>query len=96
MRRSPIAQLDYSFNAALGCTVPIATNAVTFNLTGPGRLLGVGNGNPTSHEPDKAKQRSAFNGLCLAIIQSARAPGAIRIQADSSGLKSSVAKVAVR
>jgi len=51
---------------------------------------------PTSHEPDKAKQRSAFNGLCLAIIQSAREPGAIRIQADSPGLKSAAAKVEAR
>src|SRR5438477_10744195 len=49
---------------AQGRTAPAATNAATFNLTGPGRLLGVGNGNPTSHESDKAKQRSAFNGLC--------------------------------
>jgi beta-galactosidase len=81
---------------AQGRTVPVATNAVTFNVTGPGRLLGVGNGNPTSHEPDKAKQRSAFNGLCLAIIQSAREPGAIRIQADSPGLKSAAAKVEAR
>lgn len=78
---------------AQGRTVPVATNAVTFNLTGPGRLLGVGNGNPASHEPDKAKQRSAFNGLCLAIIQSARERGAIRIQADSPGLKSAAVKV---
>jgi beta-galactosidase len=81
---------------AQGRTVPVATNAVTFNVTGPGRLLGVGNGNPTGHEPDKAKHRSAFNGLCLAIIQSAREPGAIRIQADSPGLKSAEAKVEAR
>jgi beta-galactosidase len=80
---------------AQGRTVPMATNAVTFNLTGPGQLLGVGNGNPASHEPDKAKQRSAFNGLCLAIIQSSREPGAIRIQADSPGLKSAAASIEV-
>jgi beta-galactosidase len=60
---------------------------------GPGRLLGVGNGNPASHEPDKANQRSAFNGLCLAIIQSSREPGPIRIQADPPGLKLAEAKV---
>ncbi len=81
---------------AQGRTVPIATNAVTFHLTGPGRLLGVGNGDPASHEPDKANQRSAFDGLCLAIIQSAREPGALRIQADSPGLKSAVAKIEAR
>jgi beta-galactosidase len=81
---------------ARGRTVPVATNAVTFNLTGPGRLLGVGNGDPASHEPDKANQRTAFNGLCLAIIQSGRERGPIGIQADSPGLKSAAAKVDAR
>jgi beta-galactosidase len=76
-----------------GRTVPLATNTVTFNMTGPGQLLGVGNGNPSCHEPDKGKQRSAFNGLCLAIIQSRHEPGTIRIQADSPGLKSVAAKI---
>jgi beta-galactosidase len=81
---------------AQGRTVPFATNAVTFNFTGPGRLLGVGNGDPASHEPDKANQRTAFKGLCLAIIQSGREPSPIRIQADSPGLKSAVVKVEAR
>jgi beta-galactosidase len=73
---------------AQGRTVPVATNMVSFHVTGAGKLLGVGNGDPDSHEPDKAKERSAFNGLCLAIVQSRGAAGAITIQADSPGLKS--------
>jgi beta-galactosidase len=81
---------------AQGRTVPVATNTVTFNINGPGQLLGVGNGNPSTHEPDKAKQRSAFNGLCLAIIQSRHEPGTISIQADSPGLKSAAATIEVR
>jgi len=35
-----------------GRVVPTANVPVTFNLTGPGRILGVGNGDPASHEPD--------------------------------------------
>jgi beta-galactosidase len=81
---------------AQGRTVPVATNPVTFNLTGPGRLLGVGNGDPASHEPDKANHRTAFNGLCLAIIQSGSKPGPIRIQASSPGLRSATAKIQSR
>ena len=73
---------------AQGRTVPVASNMVTFNVTGPGHLLGVGNGDPTCHEPDKGNQRSAFNGLCLAIVQSSRTPGTMVIQASSPGLKS--------
>ncbi len=36
-----------------GRVVPTAGNAVTFSLTGPGRIIGVGNGDPTCHEADK-------------------------------------------
>ena len=55
---------------------------------GAGRIIGVGNGNPTSLEPDQASQRHAFNGLCQAIVQSSGTPGSIRINATSAGLRS--------
>ncbi len=32
--------------------VPVATNLVDFNLQVPGQILGVGNGDPSCHEPD--------------------------------------------
>ena len=71
-----------------GRTVPVADNEVTFKVTGAGHLLGLGNGDPACHELDKGNQRSAFNGLCLAIVESERAPGEMAIQADSPGLNS--------
>jgi len=37
---------------ARGRVVPLASNPVKFALDGPGRILGVGNGDPSSHEPD--------------------------------------------
>ena len=77
-------------------TVPVATNAVTFRVTGPGELIGVGNGDPCCHESDKGQKRSAFNGFCLAIIQSSRARGAIAIRAESPGLKSAAAAIEAR
>jgi beta-galactosidase len=80
---------------AQGRTVPVADNKVTFNVSGAGHLLGVGNGDPNCHESDKGKQRCAFNGLCLAIVQSSGTPGAITIQADSPGLKSATAQIEV-
>ncbi|WP_223653617.1 beta-galactosidase GalA [Hymenobacter psoromatis] len=33
--------------------VPTANQEVTFSLSGPGRIIGVGNGDPTSLEPDR-------------------------------------------
>lgn len=71
-----------------GRIVPIADNEVTFRLSGNGRIIGVGNGDPSSHEPDQAEKRHAFNGLCMAIIQSTKQPGDIRVDATSPGLES--------
>lgn len=38
---------------AQGRLVPTANVPVTFTLRGPARILGVGNGDPSSHEPDQ-------------------------------------------
>jgi beta-galactosidase len=36
-----------------GRNVPDAGNEITFMLDGPGKIIGVGNGDPSSHEPDR-------------------------------------------
>ncbi|HTC19947.1 MAG TPA: hypothetical protein VK859_03810, partial [bacterium] len=36
-----------------GRPVPTAGNEVRFDLEGPGRIIGVGNGDPSCHEPDQ-------------------------------------------
>jgi beta-galactosidase len=38
---------------AQGRLVPVAQNPVAFTLEGAGRILGVGNGDPSCHEPDE-------------------------------------------
>ncbi len=72
---------------AKGRVVPTASNLVKFSLKGTGRIAGVGNGDPSSHEPDKASRRSAFNGLCMALIQATHSKGEIVLTASSPGLK---------
>ncbi|HEY8993155.1 MAG TPA: DUF4982 domain-containing protein, partial [Lacunisphaera sp.] len=37
---------------AQGRLVPVAQNKINFNLDGPGKIIGVGNGDPSCHEPD--------------------------------------------
>jgi beta-galactosidase len=93
---SDISLVTVRITDSNGRTVPVANNKVSFNVTGPGKLIGVGNGDPYCHEPDKAEQRSAFNGLCLAIVQSTGAPGTITIQADSPGLRAASVSVKAR
>jgi beta-galactosidase len=36
-----------------GMPVPDDSSTIMFRLTGPGRIIGVGNGDPSSHEPDR-------------------------------------------
>jgi len=70
-----------------GRVVPTANNLVKFEIEGPGKIIGTGNGNPTSHEPDKASQRMAFNGYCMVLVQSEKKVGKIRLKATSDNLK---------
>ncbi|MBW8869621.1 MAG: DUF4982 domain-containing protein [Acidobacteriales bacterium] len=70
-----------------GRVVPTATNLVNFSISG-GTIIGVGNGNPSSHELDKASQRSVFNGLAQLIVQSDSQSGPITLTATASGLTS--------
>ena len=67
--------------------VPTADNLVKFSIEGPGKIIGTGNGNPSSHEPDKANQRMAFNGYCLVLVQTNKQAGEIRLKASSDDLK---------
>jgi len=70
-----------------GHVVPRADNLVRFHVSGAGVLNAVDNGSPTSHERFKADKRKAFNGMALAIIQSGKAAGEIRVEAVSEGLR---------
>ncbi len=36
-----------------GITVPDAANTIAFSVDGPGKIIGVGNGDPSCHEPDR-------------------------------------------
>ncbi|HEU6456470.1 MAG TPA: beta-galactosidase GalA, partial [Roseateles sp.] len=58
---------------AQGRPVPLAQNKVSFALEGPGAIIGVGNGDPNSHESEKAPERNLYNGLAQVIVQSRRA-----------------------
>jgi beta-galactosidase len=68
-----------------GRAVPTANNAIAFNVSGEGKLIGVGNGDPNCQESDKEPKRSLFNGLAQVIVQATRRPGEIHIEAVKDG-----------
>jgi beta-galactosidase len=78
---------------ANGQTVPTASNNVTFEIQGEAKIIGVDNGSLSIAESYRGNQRKAFNGLCLAILQTTHNPGAIRITARSPGLREATAQL---
>src|ERR1700688_1431327 len=71
---------------ALGRIVPTANDEITFALTGAGRILGLDNGQPDSHESYQGQSRRAFHGLALVVVQSSGVPGTVTLSASSSAL----------
>ncbi|MEI2750747.1 MAG: beta-galactosidase GalA [Ferruginibacter sp.] len=73
-----------------GREIPDADNMIYFSIEGDGKIIGVGNGDPSSHEPDKCIdgmwQRRLFNGKCQVILQSGTKPGIIKFEASAKGL----------
>jgi beta-galactosidase len=74
-----------------GRSVPTANDVINFKLDGPGALIGVGNGDPSCHEADmpsstSAATRSLFNGLAMAIVQSTKEGGEIKLLASTGKL----------
>ena len=85
--RRDVAHVAVEVLDSQGRVVPTADNEIAFVVEGEGKLIGLDNGDPQSHEDYKAARRKAFNGMCLAIVQSTAKSGRIRVTATSPGLQ---------
>jgi beta-galactosidase len=84
--RSDVCVMDVEIIDEQGRVVPSASQLVHFEVAGAARIIGVGNGDPSSHEPEQANYRRAFNGHCQAILQPAAHPGTVLFTARADGL----------
>ena len=89
-----VAIVTVEIQDAKGRIVPDACPKLTFRLEGDGRILGVGNGDPSYLGPDHPNDKDcktfeipAFNGLAQVLIQSNHQKGNISLSAISEGLK---------
>ena len=94
--RRDVAHVTVEIRDDAGMMAPTANNEITFEILGEGRLTGVDNGDPFSHEDYKGNKRNVFNGLCLAIIQSTANAGSIRVTASSAGLRTGTVSIEAR
>ena len=85
--RRDVAHITVQIQDSNGRMAPTAANEVAFEIEGEGKIIGLDNGDTESHESYQSNRRKAFNGLCLAIVQSTGKPGQIRLTASSPGLK---------
>jgi hypothetical protein len=78
-----------------GRFVPTASDSVHFDVKGTGRLIGVGNGDPSCHESDLGPDRSFFNGLALGLVQAGSQPGSITITVSGAKVGSQTITIPV-
>lgn len=73
-----------------GREVPNAANKIRFKLAGNAKIIGVSNGDPSSHEADKCAdglwERSLFGGKAQLLVQSGMTEDLIHIEAESPNL----------
>jgi len=80
-----------------GLMVPRTHNRLSFQISGPGVIAGIDNGDPTDHDSFQSISRRAFNGLALVIVRSKKGErGMIRISVAANGLKSGQISIASR
>jgi beta-galactosidase len=76
-----------------GNIVPLASNLVSFQVKGPGKIIATDSGDPMDYRSFKNTDRNAFHGLSLAIIGASGKKGEITVTAVSEGLESGVIHV---
>ncbi|WP_081714695.1 DUF4982 domain-containing protein [Asticcacaulis sp. AC466] len=69
--------------------VPLAQDRLNFQISG-GDIIGLGNGDPNSLEPEKGTTRSLFNGLAQVIVQVGAQAKQVTLTATAPGLESAV------
>ena len=82
-----VAVIWVSLHDSEGRLVATAEDEVRFAVSDNARIIGVGNGDPSSHEPDKATRRRAFGGWCQVLVQAGREAGEIVLTASGPGLR---------
>jgi beta-galactosidase len=84
-----VVHVDAQIVDKQGIMVPDADNLVSFAINGPGKIIGVENGDIIDFDSMKDNKRKAFKGKCLVMIQASGDAGKITLTATSAGLDES-------
>jgi beta-galactosidase len=86
--RRDVVHVEVDIVDKAGNLAPEADNLLQFELSGPGKIIGVENGDITDFSSMKASERKAFKGKCLVMVQATGGAGTINLKAVSKGLVS--------
>jgi beta-galactosidase len=80
-----------------GLQVPRSKNRLKVNISGPGEIVAMDNGDATDLESFQSLNRKAYNGLALVIVRSKRGQkGPIRLRVTSDQLSSASMSISSR
>ncbi len=98
-----VAVVNVSLEDRKGRFVPDANETLLLKITGPGRILGVGNGDPAYRAGERATDINAreytvesFNGVAQVLIQSSDTPGTISLEIRGENLAPAVISIESR
>ncbi len=92
--RRDVVRLEITVADKDGIPVPQADNLVQFDVNGPGRLIGVENGDVGDLSATKfVKTRKAFMGKCIGLVQATDKTGDVRITVRSGNLQPATLRV---
>lgn len=93
--RQAIAHIYLNLCDEAGNTVYTADNEVTCEVTGPARLLGMEDSNPSNIENYKDNKQHAYHGKLLVYLQATDKPGQVTVKLSSPGLKDAIVKLEI-
>jgi beta-galactosidase len=92
--RRDVINMEITVVDKQGIPVPDDDHLVYFDIEGPGKLIGVDNGDVADLNPTKnTNQRKVFKGKCVGLVQTTDQKGNIKITVRSEGLKSSIVQI---
>ena len=88
IEKDELRWVQFSVCDEAGAPHPLAMNMLEFSITGPGKIVGVGNGDPTGMKSfAEIDSHPLFYGKATAVVRRT-GEGEIRLKASSKGLKS--------
>ena len=78
---------------AKGVVCPNAEKLLKFEVTGPGKVIGVASGARESHQPFTATERQDYHGTCVGIVRSTAPSGEMTVTVSAPGLSAASVKI---